>query len=65
MDDLDHSGFAFDDSHMGFETIASLIVKGIARILPQEFRRKIDLLDEKQYTENVRCPHPDLLILRH
>ena len=46
MDDLDHSGFAFDGSHMEFQIVGSKIAKGIAKIIPQELRRKIDLLDE-------------------
>ena len=47
MDDLKHSEFAFDDNpKREFETLDSNRVKEIAKIIPQEFWRKIDLLDE-------------------
>ena len=51
LDDLEPSGFASDDNQRECETLVSKIVKGIAKIIPKELGRKIDLLVEKYYTE--------------
>ena len=49
MDNLDHSGFAFDTipMPMEFETLDSKTVTRIAKIIPHEIRRKFVLLDEE------------------
>ena len=51
MDELDHFGVAFGTSSMEFGTLDSKIVQGIVKINPREFRKKIDVLDERQYGE--------------
>ena len=40
MDDLAHSGLAFDTNPIEFETLDSNIAKGIVKITPGELRRK-------------------------
>ena len=50
-DDLEHSGFASDDYQRECETLDSQIVKGIAKIIPEELGRKIDLFVEKHHNE--------------
>ena len=49
---MEHSGFAFDSNQMEFEILLSKIVKRtVLENIPREFKRKIDLLDERQYKE--------------
>ena len=45
------SGFAFHSNQTELETLESKRVMGIVTFFPLEFRRKVDLLDEKQYRE--------------
>ena len=49
MDELDHSGFIFDMHQMEFETLESKIAKGITKIIPADFKRKINFLEDTQY----------------
>ena len=44
MDEMDHSGFAFDKHIMEFGTLDRKIAKGILKILPADSKRKINLL---------------------
>ena len=52
--DLDHSGFVFDRHQLDFETLASKIAKGVMKIIPADFKRKTNFLDETQYKN--KCP---------
>ena len=45
------SGFTFYSNQTELETLESKLVKDIANIFPHEFRREVDLLDERQYRE--------------
>ena len=64
-DDWDQPGFAFDSKQTEFETLDCKIVKDIAEIISHEFRRKVDLLDEKQHKEqNERCLQAGRLCFR-
>ena len=47
VDELDHPGFAFGTNQVEFDTLNSKILKGIVKMIPHEFRRKVDLLDGK------------------
>ena len=47
-DEVNHSGFIFDKDHIECEILDSKIAKGIFKIIPTEFKRKICFLDEIQ-----------------
>ena len=64
MDDLEHSGFASDDNQMEFGTLDSKIVSGLVKIIPQEFRRMVDLLNENSSKKSVQCLQADQLCTR-
>ena len=49
MEDLDHSGYTLDEHQIDFETLDSKVAKGIMKIIPGEFQRKINFLEETQY----------------
>ena len=53
MDDLDHTGFSVGTSIMEFQTLDSKNVQGILKIIPREFRRKLDVPDENSMDEEV------------
>ena len=51
MEDLDHSGFAFDTNPMEFEALDSKMVKDVVKTILHNLKRKIKLLDERLYRE--------------
>ena len=53
MDDLDHTGFSLGTSRIEFQTLDSKNVQGILKIIPREFRRKLDVPDENSMDEEV------------
>ena len=68
VDELDHSGLAVGTRCIKFNTLGTEIVKGILKTIPREFRREIDLLNEKiqrmKYFAHRHTYHaPHLLIL--
>ena len=53
--DLDHSVFAYDDTHMEFETLDSKIENRIVKILAQEFLAGDRSAGQKTVQRNVLC----------
>ena len=41
MEDMEHSGFVFDQHQTEFKTLDWKIAKGILKIVPLEFKRKL------------------------
>ena len=53
MEALDHAGFIFDKHQLGSETLHSKIDEGITKMIPAEFKRKINFSEEIQYKKQM------------
>ena len=53
MGELDHSGFVLDKHQIESETLYSKIAKAIMKIIPAEFKRKINFLEGTEYKKKT------------
>ena len=57
IDELNHSGFIFGNHQLEVETLHPKIAKGIMKIIPTEFKRNINILEETQYKKQTPNAH--------
>ena len=70
MEDMEYSGFVFDQHQVKFKTLDWKIAKGILKIVPLEFKEETLCISERHPVEKMSNAHqeannvPDLVVLR-